>query len=222
MGGKELVHASGASFFPSRSWNVETRSATCEAIVHDHEGLVLAGFTCSIAEAFGTSLAEAVALACAVQKAFEKKKKEYPRVELDLQEPTALPYDHIHRKTVRFAKTPRKPKTLQPQNTKTLQYLPPKMSAARSVLRSAATRATAAARLAGATKSMPRPACSPFRISKQNPFPARIFRSPVEMSCCVETLLPYHTATASALLTSMLSVSRRRSNWTAEGQNQTR
>ncbi|TYI04628.1 hypothetical protein ES332_A10G032900v1 [Gossypium tomentosum] len=93
------------------------------------------------------------------------------------------------------------------------------MSAARSVLRSAATRATAAARLAGETKSMPRPACSPFRISKQNPFPARIFRSPVEMSCCVETLLPYHTATASALLTSMLSVSRRRSNWTAEDCN---
>ncbi|MBA0663444.1 hypothetical protein Goklo_003563, partial [Gossypium klotzschianum] len=145
------------------------------------------------------------------------EKRSYPRVELDLQEPTALPYDHIHRKTVRFAKTPRKPKTLQPQNTKTLQNLPPKMSAARSVLRSAATRATAAARLAGATKSMPRPACSPFRISKQNSFPARIFRSPVEMSCCVETLLPYHTATASALLTSMLSVSRRRSNWTAEG-----
>ncbi|GMI93447.1 hypothetical protein like AT1G28395 [Hibiscus trionum] len=96
------------------------------------------------------------------------------------------------------------------------------MYAARSVIRSAATRVTAATRLAGATKPMPRPACSPFRISKQNPLPARIFRSPVEMSCCVETLLPYHTATASALLTSMLSVSRRRSGWTAEGQDKTR
>ncbi|KAK8608040.1 hypothetical protein V6N13_023476 [Hibiscus sabdariffa] len=94
------------------------------------------------------------------------------------------------------------------------------MSAARSILRSAATRATAASRLAGATKPMPRPACSPFRISKQNALPSRIFRSPVEMSCCVETLLPYHTATASALLTSMLSVSRRRAGWTAEGQTE--
>ncbi|XP_039008931.1 protein NUCLEAR FUSION DEFECTIVE 6, mitochondrial-like isoform X2 [Hibiscus syriacus] len=90
------------------------------------------------------------------------------------------------------------------------------MSAARSVIRSAAARASAATRLAGSTKSMPRPACSPFRISNQNPLHARIFRSPVEMSCCVETLLPYHTATASAFLTSMLSVSRRRSGWTAE------
>ncbi|PPD70302.1 hypothetical protein GOBAR_DD32819 [Gossypium barbadense] len=72
MGGKELGHASGASFFPSRSWNAKTRCATCGGIVHDHEGLVLAGFTYSIAEAFGTPLAEAVALACAVQKAIEK------------------------------------------------------------------------------------------------------------------------------------------------------
>ncbi|XP_039068410.1 protein NUCLEAR FUSION DEFECTIVE 6, mitochondrial-like isoform X1 [Hibiscus syriacus] len=96
------------------------------------------------------------------------------------------------------------------------------MSAARSVIRSAASRASAATRLAGSAKPMTRPACSPFRISKQNPFPARIFRLPIELSCCVETMLPYHTATASALLNSMLSVSRRRPDWTAEGQYKTR
>ncbi|XWS18428.1 hypothetical protein CRYUN_Cryun32bG0043200 [Craigia yunnanensis] len=69
---------------------------------------------------------------------------------------------------------------------------------------------------------MPRTACSPFRISKQNLLSSRVFRSPVELSCCVETMLPYYTATASALLTSMFSISRRSSGWTPEGQNKTR
>ncbi|XWS15772.1 hypothetical protein CRYUN_Cryun34aG0030700 [Craigia yunnanensis] len=90
------------------------------------------------------------------------------------------------------------------------------MSAVRSVLRSAASRANATTRLAAAPKPISRPACSPFGISKRNALPSRIFRSPVEMSCCVETMLPYHTATASALLTSMLSV--RSSGWTPEGK----
>ncbi|KAE8728776.1 Protein NUCLEAR FUSION DEFECTIVE 6 [Hibiscus syriacus] len=90
------------------------------------------------------------------------------------------------------------------------------MSAARYVLRSAATR------LASVPKPMPRSASSPIRISKQNPLPSRVFRSPMELSCCVETMQPYHTATASALLTSMLSVSRRCSGWTPEGQDKTR
>ncbi|XP_021902203.1 protein NUCLEAR FUSION DEFECTIVE 6, chloroplastic/mitochondrial-like isoform X1 [Carica papaya] len=97
------------------------------------------------------------------------------------------------------------------------------MSAARSVFRSAATRAAAAAaRPTCGAKPMPKPTCSPFRVFKQKPLSHRLFRSPVEMSCCVETMLPHHTATASALLTSMLSVSRRTYGWTHEGQDKTR
>ncbi|XP_041026135.1 protein NUCLEAR FUSION DEFECTIVE 6, mitochondrial-like isoform X3 [Juglans microcarpa x Juglans regia] len=91
-------------------------------------------------------------------------------------------------------------------------------TAARSVLRSTSARTASAARLtAGAgAGARARPASSPFRIPKQNPIAHRIFRSPVEMSCCVETLLPYHTATASALLNSMLSASLRSYCWTPE------
>ncbi|KAK1556801.1 hypothetical protein Q3G72_012358 [Acer saccharum] len=45
------------------------------------------------------------------------------------------------------------------------------------------------------------------------------FRSPVELSFCVETMLTYHTTTASALLTSMLSVSPRIYGWASEGNS---
>ncbi|CAN4084102.1 unnamed protein product [Withania somnifera] len=83
--------------------------------------------------------------------------------------------------------------------------------AARSVLRSARI---SAERLAAGAK--PKAAPSPFRIPTQKPLTARIFRSPVEMSCAMETMLPYHTATASALLTSMLSATPRIYGWTLE------
>ncbi|KAF9594187.1 hypothetical protein IFM89_028844, partial [Coptis chinensis] len=58
----------------------------------------------------------------------------------------------------------------------------------------------------------------PFQLPEQNPLASRIFRSPVELSCVVETLLPFHTtiANASALLTSMLSVSRPGLGWLPE------
>ncbi|KAI5390671.1 hypothetical protein KIW84_075826 [Lathyrus oleraceus] len=46
-----------------------------------------------------------------------------------------------------------------------------------------------------------------------------LIRLPVEMSCGVQSLLPYHTATASALLTSMLSVSRHSYGWTPEASH---
>ncbi|XP_051128871.1 protein NUCLEAR FUSION DEFECTIVE 6, mitochondrial-like isoform X2 [Andrographis paniculata] len=91
--------------------------------------------------------------------------------------------------------------------------------AARSVMRSAATSARgAAARLSPGAKS--RTGGSPFRVSVQKPLSARIFRSPVEMSSASAlSMLPFHSATASALLTSMLSVSPRSHAWTLEDCN---
>ncbi|KAJ9168804.1 hypothetical protein P3X46_020288 [Hevea brasiliensis] len=91
-------------------------------------------------------------------------------------------------------------------------------AAARSVLRSNVIRTVG---LTYGPKPGPgsKPAFSPFRISRRSSPPHRILRSPVELSCCVETMLPYHTATASALLNSMLSVSRRSYGWTPEDCN---
>ncbi|KAK4364146.1 hypothetical protein RND71_015504 [Anisodus tanguticus] len=86
----------------------------------------------------------------------------------------------------------------------------------RSLLRSANTSGrTAAVRLASGTKLKASP--SPIRIRSQKPLNARIFRSPVEMSCVrVEMMFPYHTATASALLNSMLSATPRSYGWNLE------
>ncbi|KAM3394134.1 protein NUCLEAR FUSION DEFECTIVE 6, mitochondrial isoform X2 [Capsicum galapagoense] len=96
--------------------------------------------------------------------------------------------------------------------------------AARSFLRSAATsgRSAVTSGRSAATKiaSGAKPKSSPFRIPAQKPANARIFRSPVEMSCVrVESMFPYHTATASALLTSMLSATPRSYGWTLEDCN---
>ncbi|CAL5409884.1 unnamed protein product [Camellia sinensis] len=92
---------------------------------------------------------------------------------------------------------------------------PPMSAAARSVFRSTSATRNAVARLAGGAK--PKAARSPFRIPTQKPLSSRIFRSPVEMRfVCVDSLLPFHTATASALLTSMLSATPRCYGWTPE------
>ncbi|XP_020272802.1 protein NUCLEAR FUSION DEFECTIVE 6, chloroplastic/mitochondrial-like isoform X3 [Asparagus officinalis] len=82
--------------------------------------------------------------------------------------------------------------------------------AARSILRSSSLR-SAAAKIASKPKSSP----SSFRFPKPIASP-RILRSPVEMSFCVESLLPMHSVTAAALMTSMLSVSRGGYGWLSE------
>ncbi|KAL6553993.1 hypothetical protein OROMI_019666 [Orobanche minor] len=77
-------------------------------------------------------------------------------------------------------------------------------TAARSVFRSSTIR-NAATRLASEAKSG---RSSPFRLPSRNSRIAhRVFRNPAELSACLESMQPYHTATASALMTSMLTAS---------------
>ncbi|CAL5391544.1 unnamed protein product [Camellia sinensis] len=85
-------------------------------------------------------------------------------------------------------------------------------AAARSFFRSTPVR-NAAAKLASEAKA----ARSSFRPSTPKPLSQRIFRCPVEMSACVDSMQPFHTATASALMTSMLSISRHSCGWLPEG-----
>ncbi|XP_041993052.1 protein NUCLEAR FUSION DEFECTIVE 6, mitochondrial-like isoform X2 [Salvia splendens] len=95
------------------------------------------------------------------------------------------------------------------------------IAAARSVFRSSAVR-SAATRLGSQAKSAPSPSPSPsaFRLPSRTPLLApRIFRSPAELSACVESMQPFHTATASALMTSMITVSRFGYGWLAEACN---
>ncbi|CAL9192588.1 unnamed protein product, partial [Musa hybrid cultivar] len=88
--------------------------------------------------------------------------------------------------------------------------------AARRLLgRSLSLRPTVAARI-GAS----RPSLRPLPRSRPAATASRFPRSPVETSFCLESLLPIHNATASALMTSMLTISRRGSGWLSEaGKN---
>ncbi|XP_022764081.1 protein NUCLEAR FUSION DEFECTIVE 6, chloroplastic/mitochondrial-like isoform X2 [Durio zibethinus] len=85
-------------------------------------------------------------------------------------------------------------------------------AAARSVIRSSSAR-NAVSQLYSQAKAAP----SPFHVSSKFRLSGRIFRCPVKASVCVESVLPYHTATASALMKSMLSISRRSYVWLPEG-----
>ncbi|XP_073124068.1 protein NUCLEAR FUSION DEFECTIVE 6, mitochondrial-like isoform X1 [Henckelia pumila] len=87
-------------------------------------------------------------------------------------------------------------------------------TAARSIFRSSSLR-NATSRLASQAKS----ARSPFALPSRAPLAHRIFRCPSEMSACLESMQPYHTATASALMTSMLTASRVGYSWLPEACN---
>ncbi|KAJ9554956.1 hypothetical protein OSB04_009570, partial [Centaurea solstitialis] len=88
-------------------------------------------------------------------------------------------------------------------------------AAARSVFRSSSAVRSAAARVSSQAKAPPR---SPFRIGSHNSPSNIIFRCPVEMSACLESLQPFHNVTASALMTSMLTLSQRGYGWLPEAK----
>ncbi|CAM0880609.1 unnamed protein product [Alopecurus aequalis] len=88
-------------------------------------------------------------------------------------------------------------------------------AAARSLLRSSATLLRTAPARASASASRP-------SLRRALGAPPRLLRSPVEASFCVESLLPLHSATAAARMTSLLAVPGRGIGWLTEGQDETR
>ncbi|KAG0464223.1 hypothetical protein HPP92_019854 [Vanilla planifolia] len=86
----------------------------------------------------------------------------------------------------------------------------------RSLLRSSSLRTAAkAARVASLEATASRPSLGFLKSSSES---SRILRkSPALLSCCVHSLLPFHSATAAAVMTSMLSISMRGYGWLSEG-----
>ncbi|KAL9684856.1 hypothetical protein QQ045_022298 [Rhodiola kirilowii] len=91
-------------------------------------------------------------------------------------------------------------------------------AAARFAYRSVGFRSVAS-KLSGGTK----PArTSTFSLPKQRPISQRVCRVSLETSSvCLESMMPYHMATASALLNSMLSVNRSLYGLNSEGKDDT-
>ncbi|GFS30592.1 hypothetical protein Acr_00g0012810 [Actinidia rufa] len=87
-------------------------------------------------------------------------------------------------------------------------------AAARSVFRSTSVRNAASKLASEATATR-----ASFRLSSRKPLSHRIFRCPAEMSVCLGSMQPFHTATASALMASMLSISQRSYGWLPEVMN---
>ncbi|KAM0938621.1 hypothetical protein DsansV1_C23g0180161 [Dioscorea sansibarensis] len=83
-----------------------------------------------------------------------------------------------------------------------------------SYIRSMTTRLSAETRASHPPLRIPKPR----RSAAPPPLP-RILRSPVEMSFCVESLLPMHSVTAAALMNSMLSIPGNGYGWLLEAGN---
>ncbi|KAG0461020.1 hypothetical protein HPP92_021005 [Vanilla planifolia] len=75
----------------------------------------------------------------------------------------------------------------------------PSVRCAAQVARVSSSKATAYCAL-GTSRCIPKSSSASFRILR---------RAPAVLSCCVESLLPFHSAKAEAVMTSMLSVSMR-------------
>uniref|UniRef100_A0A0D9UYU3 Protein NUCLEAR FUSION DEFECTIVE 6, chloroplastic/mitochondrial n=1 Tax=Leersia perrieri TaxID=77586 RepID=A0A0D9UYU3_9ORYZ len=84
-------------------------------------------------------------------------------------------------------------------------------AAARSLLRSSASLLRAAPARSAAASARP-------SLRRALAAPPRILRSPFELSVCVESLLPLHSATAAARMTSMLAVPGQGLGWLTEGK----
>ncbi|XP_022986408.1 protein NUCLEAR FUSION DEFECTIVE 6, chloroplastic/mitochondrial-like isoform X2 [Cucurbita maxima] len=88
---------------------------------------------------------------------------------------------------------------------------------ARSVFRSFSGSARRAAAQIGSQAKLS--SSTPFRMATTKPLSHRTFRCAAEMSFCLESMMPFHSASSSALMTSMLSVSRSSCGWLPEACN---